>query len=262
MHFPIYQVDAFTDKLFAGNPAAVVLCGDTELAAAVMQSIAAENNLAETAYVSGELDNLAIRWFTPTVEVDLCGHATLAAAHVLYELHGDDIGALAFASRSGPLYVRKADGLLWLDFPADRITPETQSRDLLGAALGQAPLEVYRGRDDILAILADEHAVATLQPDFGRIAQLPCRGVIVSARGANAAFVSRFFAPQSGVAEDPVTGSAHTTLTPYWSGRLGLKEMDALQLSQRGGALRCVDLGDRVHIGGHAVTYLRGEITL
>lgn len=262
MRLPIYQVDAFTAQLFAGNPAAVVLCGTTLLADDVMQAIAAENNLSETAYVSGVRDSLAIRWFTPTVEVDLCGHATLAAAHVLYELHGDDIGALAFASRSGPLYVRKMGGRLWLDFPADRITPEPQSRDLLAVALGQPPLEVYRGRDDILAILADEHAVATLQPDFGRIAQLPCRGVIVAARGTSAAFVSRFFAPQSGVAEDPVTGSAHTTLTPYWSERLGLKEMDALQLSPRGGALRCVDRGDRVHIGGNAVTYLRGEITL
>ncbi len=261
MRLPLYQVDAFTDTLFSGNPAAVILC-DGALSDTLMQSIAAENNLAETAFVSGGLNSLSIRWFTPTVEVDLCGHATLAAAHVLFEKQGDVDGGLAFDSRSGTLRVRKSETLLWLDFPADRLTREDGFPNDLTEGLGMRPLEVYRGRDDYLAILHDERSIVNLRPDLSAIAQLSCRGVIVSAQGEEVDFVSRFFAPQSGVPEDPVTGSAHTSLTPYWSMRFGKQKMRARQLSSRGGTLFCEDRGERVQIGGSAVTYLQGEILL
>lgn len=261
MRLPIYQVDAFTDTLFAGNPAAVVLL-DKALTDAVMQSIAAENNLAETAFVLGSLNSLSIRWFTPTVEVDLCGHATLAAAHILFEKHGHIDGGLAFDSRSGALHVRKADARLWLDFPTDRLTQEDMFPDGLIEGLGMRPGQVYRGRHDYLAILDDEEAIADLRPNLSAISRLPCRGVIVSAQGNEVDFVSRFFAPQSGIPEDPVTGSAHTTLTVYWSKRLGKQKMQARQLSSRGGMLFCEDRGERVEIGGSAVTYLQGEIVI
>jgi PhzF family phenazine biosynthesis protein len=261
MRLPIYQVDAFSDALFSGNPAAVILC-DLALSDAVMQSIAEENNLAETAFVSGSLNSFRIRWFTPTVEVDLCGHATLAAAHVLFEKHGDVDGGLAFESRSGVLHVRKSEALLRLDFPTDRLAREDAFPDALIEGLGICPREVYRGRDDYLAILHDERSVSNLRPNLNAISQLPCRGVIVSAQGEEVDFVSRFFAPQCGVSEDPVTGSAHTTLTPYWSKRLGKQKMQARQLSSRGGMLFCEDRGERVEIGGSAVTYLRGEIEI
>ena len=261
MRLPIYQVDAFTDTLFEGNPAAVILC-ENALSDAVMQSIAAENNLSETAFVMGNLDSLSIRWFTPTVEVDLCGHATLAAAHILFEKHGDMDGGLAFDSRSGILRVRKEKALIWLDFPMDRLTQVEPFPEALIEGLAIQPREVYRGRDDYLAILDDEKAISTLRPDLSAISRLSCRGVIVSAQGNEADFVSRFFAPQSGVPEDPVTGSAHTTLTPYWSKRLGKKKMRAKQLSFRGGMLFCENHGERAGIGGSAVTYLKGEITI
>jgi PhzF family phenazine biosynthesis protein len=261
MRLPIYQVDAFTDTLFAGNPAAVILCDNTP-SDAVMQSIAAENNLAETAFVLGGLSSLSIRWFTPTVEVDLCGHATLAAAHILFEKHGDIDGGLAFDSRSGVLRVRKSDARLWLDFPTDRLTQENTFPESLIEGLGMHPREVYRGRHDYLAILDDEKAISNLRPNLNAVSLLPCRGVIVSAQGDEVDFVSRFFAPQSGIPEDPVTGSAHSALTPYWSKRLGKQKMQARQLSPRGGMLFCEHRGERVEIGGSAVTYLQGEIVI
>ncbi len=262
MWLEIYQVDAFTDRLFAGNPAAVVLC-ENELSEKLMQSIAAENNLAETAFVIKTPDRLAIRWFTPTVEVDLCGHATLAAAHVLFEYQEDAGSLLSFESRSGTLRVRKTDDALWLDFPTDRLVREGTIPEELIKGLGIEPRELYRGRDDYLAILDSEEYIRDLSPDLAALdalARLPVRGVIVSAPGNEVDFISRFFAPQCGIPEDPVTGSAHTTLIPYWSNRLGKKEMKARQLSTRGGTLLCEDHGDRVMIGGRAVMYLRGEI--
>ncbi|MBA4366013.1 MAG: isomerase [Desulfobacterium sp.] len=262
MRLDIYQVDAFTDRLYAGNPAAVVLC-ENELSAKLMQSIAAENNLAETAFVIIRPDRLAIRWFTPTVEVDLCGHATLAAAHVLFDYQGVAGSLLSFESRSGTLRVHKIDDVLWLDFPTDRFVREDAIPEGLINGLGIEPRELYRGRDDYLAILDSEDYIRDLSLDqaaLAALARLPVRGVIVSAQGNEVDFISRFFAPQCGIPEDPVTGSAHTTLIPYWSKRLGKKKMTARQLSARGGTLLCEDHGDRVMIGGSAVMYLKGEI--
>jgi len=257
---PIYQVDAFAGRLFKGNPAAVVL-SESELSTDTMQSIAAENNLSETAFVLTTDKTLQIRWFTPTVEVDLCGHATLAAAHVLFN-HLDFSGnTITFSSKSGPLHVRKDGELLHLDFPADSISPAEAPAALL-SGLGTEPTELYKGRDDYLAVFEKQEDITSLYPDMGAISQVPARGVIVSAPGREVDFVSRFFAPQSGVPEDPVTGSAHTTLIPYWSQRLGKRHLRARQLSARGGKLVCNDLGRRVEIGGRAVTFLTGAISL
>ncbi len=258
MQLPIYQVDAFSEQPFSGNPAAIVLCDDL-LPETTMQHIAAENNLAETAFVFRNSDPISIRWFTPTIEVDLCGHATLAAAHVLFEQQ-DNQESLVFDSRSGPLRVRQSKGRIWLDFPTDQFSAVDNCPSDLCEGLGREPLELYRGGADFLAILDSEREVSNLSPDFARIKQVQSRGIIVSAPGNEVDFVSRFFAPQSGIPEDPVTGSAHTTLIPYWSTRLNKHRMTAKQVSERGGVLHCEDRGDRVEIGGQAVTYLRGEI--
>ena len=260
MKLPIYQVDAFTNQLFSGNPAAVVL-SDSELPSSTMQSIASENNLSETAFVTGTGDTFQIRWFTPTVEVDLCGHATLAAAHVLFRHLSYKGESVAFSSRSGPLYVKEAGEILFLDFPTDDIS-EVLAPEVLIEGLNCKPLEVYKGRDDYLVIFEHQDDIISLSPDLSLISRVPARGVIVSGPGYDADFVSRFFAPQSGVPEDPVTGSAHTTLIPYWSKRLGKKDLSAKQLSKRGGELVCKDAGERVEIGGRAMTYLVGEISI
>jgi PhzF family phenazine biosynthesis protein len=260
MKLTIYQVDAFSDRLFGGNPAAVVVTKEP-LPDALMQSVAAENNLAETAFVHTDGGEHRIRWFTPTTEVDLCGHATLAAAHVFFKHLVCAPGRITFGSRSGPLHVRRSGGLLWLEFPADT-AESVPADDPLTKALGRKPLELYRGRDDYMAVFAGEDDIATLDPEMALLSRLDARGVIVTARGAENDFVSRFFAPQSGIAEDSVTGSAHTTLTPYWAKRLQKTELTARQLSLRGGVLRCRDLGERVEIGGKAVTYMVGEILL
>jgi predicted PhzF superfamily epimerase YddE/YHI9 len=226
-----------------------------------MQAVSAENNVSETAFVERDGEGYKIRWFTPTVEVDLCGHATLAAAHVIFDhlaFTGETVG---FSSRSGMLYVRRKEGYLYLDFPADTIMavdPPAGIRE----GVGIEPVGIYRGRDDYLLVFDREGVIASLSPKMEILARIPARGVIVSAPGTTCDFVSRFFAPQAGVPEDPVTGSAHTTLVPYWSERLGKRELTARQLSERGGKLVCKDLGERVEIGGQAVTYLIGEIFL
>lgn len=260
MKLPIYQVDAFASRIFTGNPAAVVIC-KSELSAEIMQSIATENNLSETAFVVITRNDYQIRWFTPTVEVDLCGHATLAAAHVLFNHLKSSQNKVSFYSKSGFLHVHKNDEILYLDFPADSFTAVEPFEQLI-SGLGVKPSELYKGRDDFLAILDNEVSVASLCPNMDSISKVPSRGVIVSSIGTEADFVSRFFAPQSGVPEDPVTGSAHTTLIPYWSKRLAKQHLRATQLSKRGGELTCKDLGERVEIGGRAVTYLVGEISL
>lgn len=260
MKLRLYQVDAFTDRLFGGNPAAVCPL-EAWLPDGQMQQIAAENNLAETAFYVRTGAGLEIRWFTPTVEVDLCGHATLAAAYVVFEydrLAGDEV---EFASKSGPLKVRREGGLLVLDFPADPVEPVAVPQ-LLIEALGREPIETYKGKTDYLVVYGAEEHVARLAPDACDLAMVPARGIIVTAPGREVDFVSRFFAPQVGVPEDPVTGSAHTTLTPYWSARLGKVELTAVQLSKRQGRLRCRLAGRRVEIAGHAVPYLEGTITI
>jgi PhzF family phenazine biosynthesis protein len=260
MKLPQYHVDAFTHRLFAGNPAAVVLC-DTQLSDELMQSIAAENNLSETAFVMKDHDRHHIRWFTPTVEVDLCGHATLAAAHVIFHHLGFTGDRLSFDSKSGLLHVRLDDNILFLDFPTDTLTP-IDPPEVLTRALGTVLIEAYKGRDDVLVVVADEASVASLAPKMELLSEVDSRGICVTAPGDRVDFVSRFFAPQSGVPEDPVTGSAHTTLIPYWSERLGKTRLHARQISLRGGDLVCRHLGERVEIGGQAVTFLVGEVVL
>jgi PhzF family phenazine biosynthesis protein len=260
MNFPLYQVDAFTDRLFSGNPAAVVLC-KSELPVGTMQSIAAENNLSETAFVLCTDNKFSIRWFTPTVEVDLCGHATLAAAHVIFKHLAFSGDTLSFSSKSGPLYVRQEGEFLSMDFPADDISRVDPPESLINGLILR-PLEIFKGRDDYLAIFESQDDILSISPDMSLLVKVPARGVIVSSPGNDVDFVSRFFAPQSGVPEDPVTGSAHTTLIPYWSKRLTKKQLLASQLSKRGGSLFCEDLGSRVRIGGHAITYLAGEISV
>jgi PhzF family phenazine biosynthesis protein len=260
MELRIYQVDAFAERLFGGNPAAVCPL-DAWLPDDVMQQIAAENNLAETAFYVPADWGFQIRWFTPTVEVDLCGHATLASAHVVFAHDRPKDDVVEFASKSGLLKVKREGELLVLDFPADTVEPVTVPQMLIDA-LGREPIETYKGKTDYLLVYGVEEHVAGLTPDLCDLAMVPARGIIVTAPGREVDFVSRFFAPQVGVPEDPVTGSAHTTLTPYWSARLGKRELSAMQLSKRQGRLRCRLAGTRVEIAGRAVPYLSGTISI
>lgn len=256
---PMYQIDAFTDRVFAGNPAAV--CPLQEwLDDATMQAIAAENNLAETAFFVREGGDYRIRWFTPVLEADLCGHATLASAFVLFTELEPGRSSVTFASHSGGLTVTRDGERLTLDFPA-LTTDRCAAPPLLAEALGAEPLEVRRGMD-YLVVVENEAAVRALQPRMELLAQLDARGVIVTARGETADFVSRFFAPAAGIPEDPVTGSAHCALVPYWAAQLGKTELHALQISARGGELWCTKAGARVRIAGQAVKFFQGTIYL
>ncbi len=256
---PIYQVDAFTDTVFGGNPAAVVPLADW-LPDDRLQAIAAENNLAETAFFVRDGAGYALRWFTPTVEVDLCGHATLAAAHVITSILAPDLQRVEFSTRvAGPLTVDRDGDRLVLDFPARPPKPVTAPAALTAALGGPAPQAVLTARD-YLVLYEDEAAVRDLTPDFRVLGQLD-RAVIVTAPGTGGVdFVSRFFAPGHGIDEDPVTGSAHCTLIPFWAKRLGKTVLEARQISARGGALMCDHQGSRVRIGGRAVLYLEGRI--
>jgi PhzF family phenazine biosynthesis protein len=258
MQVPIYQVDAFTSQRFGGNPAAV--CPLTEwLPDAQMQAIAAENNLAETAFFIPQGDEYALRWFTPAIEVDLCGHATLATAHTLFTELVPGCTSATFHTRSGALTVtRDPHGLLTMDFPASPPTPCQAPADLL-AGLGRVPREIWRSIY-YMAVFDDEATIRGLQPVMEPLIRLDRIGVIATAPGDRVDFVSRFFAPQAGIPEDPVTGSAHCMLTPYWSQRLGKTNLHALQISPRVGELFCEDRGLRTIIAGHAVTYLIGTI--
>lgn len=259
----IFQVDAFTDNLFSGNPAAVCLL-DKWLSDGLMQSIANENNLAETAFVFPTGQYFEIRWFTPTVEVDLCGHATLASAFVLFNiLNHPDIEIKFHSPRSGWLSVTKKDDLLYLDFPTDILESIDELKDVsIEKCIGFKPLELYKGKTDYIALIDNENSLQHLQPDLEEIAKLKARGLIVTAKGNTVDFVSRFFAPQSGINEDPVTGSAHTSLTPLWSKKLNKNKMIANQLSIRGGQLLCEYKNERCLIGGKARLYLTGEINI
>jgi len=256
----IYQVDAFAENIFEGNPAAVCIM-KTWPAEEWMQKVAMENNLAETAYVVPKDERFEIRWFTPELEVDLCGHATLASAFVLFHFEGVTTDTINFYSpRSGGLSVQKSnDGLLTLNFPADEleIVPQHQN---LNDALGLAPVKMLKGKTDYLLVYERQEDVEGLNPDYLALSKINARGVIVTAPGREVDFVSRFFAPQSGINEDPVTGSAHTSLTPYWAQILGKNKMQARQLSKRGGELLCEYRAPRVLISGNAVLYLTGEI--
>jgi PhzF family phenazine biosynthesis protein len=256
--YNIYQVDAFAENLFEGNPAAVIPNAEG-LNEEMMQKIAAENNLSETAFITVKDDMLKIRWFTPASEVDLCGHATLASAHVLFNHEGFAGDTIEFTSKSGILKVSKNRDMLELDFPATYFE-KTEISPLIEKALGVAPLEVYAA-DDYMAVFESEKQIRDMKPDFKVLNELDIRGLIVTAKGENYDFVSRFFAPQVGIDEDPVTGSAHCMLTPYWSDKLGKKELSAMQISERGGKLKCVKEGERIKISGKAVTYMVGEVS-
>jgi PhzF family phenazine biosynthesis protein len=259
MKIPFFQVDAFAIRPFKGNPAAICPL-DAWLPDEVLQNIALENNLSETAFFVPEGEGFHLRWFTPAVEVDLCGHATLASAFVLWEKLGLPGNAITFRTRSGGLRVTRDGGAITLDFPSrppEQCTPHPQ----LVAALGAAPLEILAARD-YLCVYQSEEDVRQLSPDMGRLAQVDRFAVIVTAPGRQVDFVSRFFAPAKGVPEDPVTGSAHCTLTPYWSRRLAKTKLHARQISPRGGELFCEDRGGRVSIAGNAVLFLEGTIHL
>lgn len=261
MKIKLYQVDAFTDKVFSGNPAAVCPLGNEWLDDALLQNIANENNLSETAFYIYRDGKYHIRWFTPAVEVDLCGHATLAAAYVQFyhENYSSDI--LNYESRSGMLSVKRSNDMLTMNFPADKINKADLSEDLI-SCFNITPVEVYKGISDYLLIFRNEDEIENIKFDLFNIAKIKARGIIISAKGENSDFVSRFFAPQSGVNEDPVTGSAHTTLTNYWSNALNKNEFTAVQLSERKGFLTCKNLGERIEISGKARLYMLGEISV
>jgi predicted PhzF superfamily epimerase YddE/YHI9 len=261
MHLPIYQVDAFAEKLFGGNPAAI--CPLTEwLPDATMQAIAAENNLAETAFFVREGADYALRWFTPAVEVDLCGHATLASAHVVFSFLEPGRERVNFRTlKAGTLTVARHGDMLMMDFPARPAAAVEPPPGLL-AALGGSPREVLKARDHMV-VYASAAEVAALKPDFAALGRLDCWAATATAPGEDGTdFVSRFFAPRQGIDEDPATGSSHCTLVPYWAARLGKRELKARQLSRRVGTLTCALNGDRVAIGGRTVLYLEGKITV
>lgn len=259
MELPLHQVDAFTNRVFGGNPAAVIQL-ESWLEDSLLLSIAQENNLSETAFLVKESTGYRIRWFTPAFEVDLCGHATLASAHVLFETGQIDGPELRLQSRSGELIVRRDDDRLVLDFPADPPEP-IEYDDALAAALGRDPVAFFTGRYH-LAVFETASAVAALKPDMSKLSQHPALAVVATAPGEDCDFVSRFFGPRVGVPEDPVTGSAHCLLVPYWKHQLGRSELHARQISARGGELHCEDRGERVLIAGQAVSYLVGRITV
>lgn len=258
MRLPLYQVDAFADRLFAGNPAAVVPL-EQWLPETLMQSIAMENNLSETAFIVRQGQGWGIRWFTPTGEIDLCGHATLASAFVIANFIDPQAADLLFHTRvAGDLRVSRAGGLYTLDFPVRAPAPADAPPDLLRALGGPVPVEVLLARDWFI-VYHDAAAVRGLAPDFTLLSTIAGK-VIVTAPGEDVDFVSRFFAPAEGIPEDPVTGSAHCSLIPYWAGRLGRDVLEARQISARGGRLHCRLAGERVHIAGHGVLYLEGAI--
>lgn len=261
MKVSMYQVDAFTAKLFSGNPAAVCLL-DRWPDDATLQSVAAENNLSETAFIVIKGISIELRWFTPRTEVALCGHATLAAAYVLFFCRFWQAASIRFMTRcSGELIVARKDDLLEMDFPArpprDVVLPPG-----LADTLGVKPAAVFSSEEDLLVVVDNEKTVRSMSPDFGKLKRISCRGVIVTAPGDQSDFVSRFFAPGVGIDEDPVTGSAHCVLIPFWSERLRKNELFALQVSARGGELFCRHKGDRVLIAGRAILYLEGTISL
>jgi PhzF family phenazine biosynthesis protein len=262
MRIPLYQVDAFTTNVFGGNPAAVCPL-EKWLSDDLMQKIAMENNLAETAFIVPEGNDFHIRWFTPTVEVDLCGHATLAAAFVFFNHLGYTKPVIRFNSKSGWLNVsRQADGKLILDFPKDEAIPVPDPPSAIFEGLKIPPSVVVQGKFDYLVELASQTQVEQLEPDLKIISSIHSRGVIATAQGDNSDFVSRCFFPQSGIDEDPVTGSAHCLLVCYWHNKTGKTSFSAIQVSLRKGYLDCELKGDRVLLGGKAVLYLKGEIEI
>ncbi len=259
MKVPIFQVDAFTDHIFGGNPAAVCPL-EKWLDEETMQHLAQENNLSETAFFVKNGAEYDLRWFTPEVEVDLCGHATLATAHVLFEHLGYAEDEMRFRTKSGLLIVKREGDRLMMDFPTDDM-PQVEPPAVLFQALGIRSDRVFF-TDDYMVVLDSEEEVLNLDPDFRLLSEVNARGIIVTATGKEVDFVSRFFAPGAGIDEDPVTGSAHTKLTPYWSRKLGKDILEALQISKRVGELTCRNKGERTEILGNAITYMIGEINI
>ena len=257
----IYYVDAFSDELFSGNPAAVIFTQIND--AQLMQNIAAENNLSETAFIREINGKLHIRWFAPSCEIDLCGHATLASAFIYFKYinkFSSNIFKVSCA-KHGELKVHKQNNYYYLDFPTDHLVKE-ESSQLIERAIGYKLDCIYRGRDDYLVNLKSENQIINLKPDFSKLKEINARGLIVTAPGDNCDFVSRCFFPSTGVDEDPVTGSAHTSLVPFWAEKTGKKKFNAKQLSLRGGKLLCKQEGSRVLIGGKAVEYMKGTINI
>ena len=262
-----HVIDAFTDKMFGGNPAGVCLL-DSWPPHDVLQNIATENNLSETAFIVEQDGYYELRWFTPLLEVDLCGHATLASAFVLFSEKEKHAQSLSFKSMSGILTVSKKDEILYLDFPATPVSP-CPTYPIFEKSLGIKPVAAYHSIDFLL-LLESEECLRKVQPDFALLKQIKseaglqhdCLGIIITAAGSDCDFVSRYFAPNAGVDEDPVTGRAHCSLIPFWKDRLAKKQMLARQLSKRGGLLFCEDCDTRVKIGGNAVRYLKGSIEI
>ena len=253
-----FQVDAFASRAFEGNPAAVCPL-ESWLDDDVLQAIAEENNLSETAFFVPSEQGFRLRWFTPVREVDLCGHATLASAHVIFEILGFSRDVITFETRSGELFVARQGKRLEMNFPAAP-PKRCEIPEVLASGLGRRPIEVLAA-DDYLAVFDSETSVRAIRPDHALLSQLDLRGVIVTAPGTDVDFVSRFFAPRVGVAEDPVTGSAHCELAPYWAARLGKSTLSARQVSRRGGQLTCEVKADRVILWGEAVTFMEAEIS-
>jgi PhzF family phenazine biosynthesis protein len=261
MTIKVYQVDAFTDTLFHGNPASVCIL-KTWLNKNLMQRIAMENNLSETAFVVQKNNTYHIRWFTPLTEVDLCGHATLATAHVLFNHLHYPYPEISFKTQHrGILKVRKDANYLIMDFPADHLKKATPPQGLI-KSIGKKPQEIWKGTTDYLLVYKMEHDIRSITPNFQALSHVNARGIIITAPGDHCDFVSRFFAPSVGVNEDPVTGSAHTTLIPYWAQRLHKATLSAQQLSKRHGTLHCGFENNRVKISGKATTYLIGDLNL
>ncbi len=259
MKLKLYQIDAFTNKIFAGNPAAVCPL-DSWLPDQIMQSIAIENNLSETAFFIPTEDGFHLRWFTPKTEVDLCGHATLASAYVLFNFLNYSADKIRFQTREGALFVERQAEELIMDFPTK--TPvRCEMPELMTKALGVEPLDLYTN-EDYVALLASEADVKAINPDFNTMREIDTRGIIITAPGEKVDFVSRFFAPNFGINEDPVTGSAHCVLTPFWAERLNKTSLTAKQVSKRGGDLKCELAGERVKIIGSAVLYMQAEIEI
>ena len=259
MKLKIYQIDAFTQQVFGGNPAAVIPL-DNWLDDLVLQQIATENNLSETAFFVMKKEFIELRWFTPVAEVNLCGHATLAAGFVIFEELKWSTEIISFSTKSGLLHVRKRKNTFELNFPVDAI--EEIDKKTYNNLFNQEPTEVWHGKEDLLFLFKSEKEVRSLKPNLHKISQVPYRGVIATSIGENVDFVSRFFTPQLGINEDPVTGSAHTTLTPFWSKKLNKNNFNAKQISKRGGDLICWLNKNKVHISGHAICYLKGEIVI
>lgn len=261
MTTPIYYVDAFADQLFSGNPAAVIFSQIND--AHLMQHIAAENNLSETAFIRESNGKLFIRWFAPSCEIDLCGHATLASAFIFFK-YINKVSSNIFevsCAKHGNLKVYKKNNYYYLDFPRDHLIREETS-PLIESAIGHKLNNLYRGRDDYLVKLKSENQIIGLKPDFSSLKEINARGLIVTAPGDDCDFVSRCFFPSTGVDEDPVTGSAHTSLVPFWAEITGKKKFNAKQLSSRGGKLFCELEGSRVLIGGKALEYMKGTINI